>query len=499
MPLLDYQLQPTAKILRCLETKGKGILQVAPCRTGKTYTIAQALREAQEKGFIPQRSTKLASVFWLTEKNVKIQTTRVLAETGVKNFTVESYASLSRSFGEAWLEWVTKIERGETIIEPLWREEEKPDVLVVDECQRTKNPSTSAAMIVVAASQQGIPCILSSATPFVTVAEARTCALATGLTSAYNWPSLANSLAGPRFRPDELNNEAIKRLNTLLEDKGLIVKFENIHYPHRTINNCYLTEFESVGDKEIYARAYLEYLEALAKANKSSPEGIAAIWVAKLKYRQTSELLRKKQTARRAIDLIKTHNRQIIIASNFVETLRAMWKELTEFHHLKKDQIGFVVGSQNELERQKMVDNFQCGKIGVLLATLKAGGVGLSLHHCQPEARPRHVLLPPTWSGIELVQMLGRAHGPTSLSTTHQDVIWLKDTIEVDVAARVKERFSCLKEIVTKKESWVDLFNKEAKDLTQADNEKIHDMLMEETTEKDSEGNDLDCYALDAF
>jgi hypothetical protein len=89
---------------------------------------------------------------------------------------------------------------------------------------------------------------------------------------------------------------------------------------------------------------------------------------------------------------------------------------------------------------------------------MRSGGVGISLHHNSKEGRPRHIIIPPTWSAIDLVQALGRGHRITSISDTTQEVVWYKDTIEETVCERVKAKLNCINASVGRKENWVNVF-----------------------------------------
>lgn len=74
---------------------------------------------------------------------------------------------------------------------------------------------------------------------------------------------------------------------------------------------------------------------------------------------------------------------------------------------LTKDDIphGLITGMQNQDERQKSIDDFQEGKTKYLLATLGAGGTGLTL-----TAARIAVYLQRSWSMIENEQSEGRVH-----------------------------------------------------------------------------------------
>jgi hypothetical protein len=139
------------------------------------------------------------------------------------------------------------------------------------------------------------------------------------------------------------------------------------------------------------------------------------------------------------------------------------------------------LGKQSKKERQKEIDKFQSGKSHFCIFTLKSGGVGLSLHHTDEltkqkvrrkdngwafvedipsiPVRPRKLLGTPTYSAIELVQMLGRTARLTSLSDTEQDMYFFADTVEEHMSELVGNKLQCLGTLVEQKDDWTDLYH----------------------------------------
>jgi hypothetical protein len=137
--------------------------------------------------------------------------------------------------------------------------------------------------------------------------------------------------------------------------------------------------------------------------------------------------------------------------------MRKVYTELVKLG-LSKDKIAFIIGGQTPTKREAQRQLFQTGKADVMLFTMRSGGVGISLHHDTEQGRPRHIIIPPTWSAIDLVQALGRGHRITSISDTTQDVVWYKDTIEEKVCARVEAKLDCINASVGARENWVNVF-----------------------------------------
>jgi len=134
-------------------------------------------------------------------------------------------------------------------------------------------------------------------------------------------------------------------------------------------------------------------------------------------------------------------------------------------------------GPQNRVARQEEIDRFQSGNSRVAMFTFKSGGVGLSLHHTDEwakvdketgnkivKSRQRRAFLAPTYSAIEIVQGLGRAHRLTSLTDTEQTILFYRGTIEEAVYAIVNLKMRCLRKVTQAKESWDSLITEAKKE-----------------------------------
>ncbi len=161
------------------------------------------------------------------------------------------------------------------------------------------------------------------------------------------------------------------------------------------------------------------------------------------------------------------------------ELLADMDLDQVEERTLKELPEPLQLGAQSKEDRQKEIDRFQAGKSLYCLFTMRAGGVGLSLHHTDEltkekvrhkangyavvediakiPVRPRKLFAAPTYSAIELVQSLGRCPRLTSLSDTEQELLFYRGTIEEDVAAIVSQKLRCLSKVVRQREKWADV------------------------------------------
>jgi len=349
------------------------------------------------------------------------------------------------------------------------------------------------------------------------------------------WPAYAEAIAYPN-PPDEYNEAAVERLMADLEE--YVVRVKGVRPQFEAENNIQMIEFQNKEEADYYHQAWERYLAEKARLETlglgGMPVGMALL-VQFLKFRMAAEYCRSNYLVGRMMDSVEQGN-AAVCALSFKATIIAMVMEL-EKRGVKRDQISIIWGggqtqltdkqkarakilslsarqleeqgvTQEELlenldldkvedrvlmeipehlrlgmqsleERTREIDKFQRGETLYCIYTLKAGGVGLSLHHTDEQTkfkcrrkesgyvveediplvptRPREVFVTPTWSPIELVQGVGRAPRLTSLSVTKQHLIYYRGTIEGRVADIAGKGLRCLSKIVKHKESWSDL------------------------------------------
>ena len=462
----DIPFQKTAALeLADKLLKERGALLQAGTGVGKTYITAQALKQVIPTLLEREAPDTPFPVLWIGPAATMIQTQRVLKSYGIAQYVMTlSYSALTspKTGGAMFYQTRTEVTYGQEQIVYDWRECMLPRLVVFDECQALKNEESTRTAIA-----RGLPDsvkrLFISATPYQRVCEARTVMVGVGMRSEYNVLPLSQGTAPSVMRSlATYGNTAAYSPKAMEKVKGVMqpytVNVKGIRFKHKAHTECVLINFQRSEERDAYNNAYNEYLEELFRLRGQTGHGIlAARLVAMQKFRQKAEEIRSPIVAGRAHNAIQEGS-QVIIASNFKNMLRGAWQALTKRYNYDPDRIGFVTGGQTAEQRQRHVDEFQAGKRDVMLLTMQAGGVGISLHHEQDEARPRHIILPPTWSAIDLIQCLGRSHRITSRSNTLQEVLWYRDTIEERVAAVVENKVKCINKAVSAKEQWASLF-----------------------------------------
>lgn len=104
-----------------------------------------------------------------------------------------------------------------------------------------------------------------------------------------------------------------------------------------------------------------------------------------------------------------------------------------------------ITGTQTQEQRVKALDDFQGGKVDILLFTIKAGGVGLTMTRADTI-----VFLQRSWSMVDNLQAEDRIHrlGSEKHESVHIIDIVAPDTIELHQINRIHEKIEMAQEIV---------------------------------------------------
>lgn len=481
--LKKHQIEPVEACVELIRSgkRSTGKLIIGGTGVGKTVIAARATRIAQDNGWLPRETSKLASVMYLGPNPT--QTKRVFYKEGVKNTQFLPYSALRSATGEMWLDWIGKYVRGEMQYIPVWNELELPDFFWYDEVQKLKNPASQQSLCVLAAASLGVPGIALSATPWQKTSEAETIFRITGLCREDNAAIILRDACGSYYLDDNSPSQT-KRVKEYLKERGRLIEIKNARFPFPVKFFTTCVNFRSPVEKQFYAKAYEIYLIERAKHKSGVPQGINAKWVAMQKFWEAAELLKSFQAAEIGVKRFKETGKQIVIACNFITPLRNVWRQLVNLG-VDKKRIAFIIGGQSEAERQKNVDRFQCRE-GVepadfLLMTVASGGTSLDLpHDDDARNRPRHVIVPLCWSVYSFLQLIGRVHRMSSRSLSTEEILIFSDTIEeTDIKPRLDSKIQCIGELQDRKDSFImDIFNKGAdEDINNEIGKSVEDSL----------------------
>lgn len=454
---MPFQIKAAADAALKLQSQ-QGILLQAHAGLGKTYMVLPAIKYLLDNKLLELKSDWPMPILWVAPAAVIPQTLEVINQFGLLGtiFPI-SYAAFRGKMGEKIYWDKTKHPWYETYLYN-WKAMAMPSMVVFDECQGLKNDTSSQTKISWSI-PAGIKRVFISATPYQKVSEARSVVLGVGMNygevpcTTDNITSLLQQIA--RWgRPSSLCQAQMGRLRDAMKPYAVFVP--KVRYKHKTHTRCRLIDFETDAERETYDGYFQAFKRKCEEQMRNANFGANEMLVAMQKFREGAEEVRAGRLAKRAIDTVE-QGRQTIVVCNFVNPMRLVYKELVRLG-LDKDRISHIVGGQTPNQREGQRQKFQQGNADVLLFTMRSGGVGISLHHDRKESRPRHIIIPPTWSAIDLVQALGRGHRITSISDTTQEVVWYKNTIEERVCERVEAKLDCINASVGRKENWVNVF-----------------------------------------
>ena len=469
---MPFQIKAATDAARKLQDK-QGILLQAHAGLGKTYMVLPVIKYLLDRKLIKLQSDWPMPVLWVTPAAVIPQTLEVINQFGlIGTIFPISYAAFRGKLAEKIYWDKTKHPYNNTFLY-TWKAMSMPSLVVFDECQGLKNDSSSQTQLSWSI-PAGIKRIFISATPYQKVSEARSVVQGVGM-ETYNEPCTTETV--PQLlqdiarwgRPTQLCQAQMERLRKAMQPYAVFVP--KVRYKHKTHTRCRLIEFDTAAERKHYDGYFEAFKKKCEEQMRNANFGANEMLVAMQKFREGAEEVR-------AVRMF-----------NFVNPMRLAYKALRN-EGLSEDRISHIVGGQTPTKREAERAKFQEGKSDVLLFTMRSGGVGISLHHNSKEGRPRHIIIPPTWSAIDLVQALGRGHRITSISDTTQEVVWYKDTIEEQVCARVEAKLDCINASVGRKENWVNVFTNGTVQQDIASDNEYQELEDENLTVQEEETNE---------
>ena len=303
----------------------------------------------------------------------------------------------------------------------------KNSLIVFDEAHRCKNYKTGNANLLMCASlvdKQKI--ILLSATLADKPKFFKVFGFVFQLYSRLNYSAYWLKMLSKRYRcppmialnreifPEYGNRMRISELGKLFPQNQIVAK-------------CY--DMDRTSDIEDAYREIEEALEELKQA-ESHASGLAKL----TKARQKVELFKIPTFLEIAKDSLE-NNLSVAIFVNFTETLVSLAESLATGC--------LIYGDQTQEERDKNIESFNQNISPIIIANIKAGGVGISLHDVQG-GHPRISIISPTWSAQDLIQVLGRIHRAGAKTPSLQRIIYCNGTIEEDICQKVNAKLENL-------------------------------------------------------
>lgn len=297
---------------------------------------------------------------------------------------------------------------------------------------------------------QGIKTLLMSATPFTSPMDMRNSGYLLGC-HAFSAPSFwdfcrrhgckpSHFHRGLEFNPESrAAKEHLRRINEFLQDRMVCLTIEDLkdHFGDNVVEPT-LIKLEERDRAEIEA-VYAAMEEEVKKKGHANP------LVDMLRARQRAELLSVPAVADMVEDSVNEGN-SVYVAQSFKDSV---WK----LHDMLRDRIDIreirvLTGDDRQECRTDSVEAFQSDRARVLIATLGAGGLSISLHRTKPEQRPRTSILRPTYKADELLQGLGRIYRAGMIGSVVQRIVLCSGTVEERVFRRLNAKLKNIETLV---------------------------------------------------
>jgi hypothetical protein len=289
----------------------------------------------------------------------------------------------------------------------------------------------------IAAALQDIPTIAASATAATNPMEMRALGFLLGLHGLrdfYSWAEAhgcyQNQWDGWEFGGLDDDIQTIHR--GIFPGKGVRIRIADLgdQFPKTQI----AVELVPVASPDKIDKSYSDVREAIAAVRQKAAgdSSNAEHLTAQLRARQVSELQKIPALVELAKDAL-AEKRSVFIGVNFNDSLDTLKESFGN------EIVAIVRGDQTSEDRERNIAAFQADKARILIANLRAGGVGVSLHDLHGRF-PRTALICPGWSATDLKQALGRVWRSGGKTTSIQRILYAAGTVEETVAARIEEK-----------------------------------------------------------
>lgn len=420
--LLAYQIPALGRLVAALQFCGSA-LDASDTGTGKTYIALAAVRELGKRAFV------------IAPKAVLPSWRRAAKHLGVEVEAI-NYELVRRG----------KTPHGKWLNETQFSWEGLPadSVLIFDEVHRCKGRDTQNSLLLQAARRQGRLTIGLSATCATNPLEMKAIGFLLGLhdgTSKGFWGWVRRWDCKPsRWGGFEFVGGAhtLARLHKeIFPQKGNRVRVADLGdaFPETSIHTQLVDLGLGVAEKvdKIFAEMQ-ESLQELAERSQED-EGENHLTI-RLRARQKVELLKVPAFVELA-DLAIEEGQSVAIFVNFNETLEQIVERLSDYSPV------VIHGGQTAEERQNAIDSFNADKSRVIVANIRAGGVGVSLHDLNGNF-PRHALISPSDSAIDVRQTLGRVWRAGGKTKSTQRILGVEGSIEEKVLANLERKLENL-------------------------------------------------------
>ena len=402
--------------------------------TGKTYTSAALCRLKNRRAFVICPKPVIEN--WYTVLNLfNVEIIGIANYETIKNGKYYESVEMFRGDRRVVCPYIELI-RDDGTIDFEWDLPEDT-MLIFDEAHKGKNHITINSQLLVSTKKilddGAVKLLILSATITDKVDCFRVAAHLLGLSQygkhafrvwlrqlATQYPDLSQIEAIHRIMYPKYGSRMRIRDLKASDDERISTKFKENDVLAQTYQMSPETEQEIVN-------AYQD-IDAAVQALKTKQLGDICFLTIILRARQRIEMLKVPTMILLAMEyLLNEHS--VVIFVNFNETTTSLFQALDDFVQAEfRSFITFIHGGQSVEERNYQIASFQSDRSRLMIANIRAGGVGLSLHDLHGN-HSRVSIISPTWSSIDLKQVIGRIYRADARTNAIQRIVYCKGAV----------------------------------------------------------------------
>jgi len=441
--LLEPQKIHSTKLLNSLHLNGFAF-DASPTGTGKTYCASWI---AKNYG---------SSVVVVCPKSVQKIWVDTLMSFGIENPIVMTIEKLVRGKTEYYT-FGPLMDYFSRSAKQYWKSSDinvnfpSNSLVIMDEVHKCKGKYSLNAESLIAIKNTGHKLLMLSASAATNVTEMKAFGYVTALHSGLNFNNFCkdNGVDFNRFGLGTWDanlkkcKEGMVRIhNTLFDTLGCASRMNRKDFGDIFPDNQVIADGFDIGSNtDKLQSVYNEMEYELSQLDESSMEYSEHHFAIIMKARRQSELVKVPAMVSWIEDMYDEGVSPVVFI-NFRETLQAIEKRLDNSKYSGK--IAKIVGGQTKKQRDDEIEYFQSDTKRICLVMIAAGAAGVSLHDLNGK-HPRHTLINPSFSAINILQSLGRCHRANGKTPVIQRFFFANGvTIEERMRQRVDLRLTNL-------------------------------------------------------
>jgi len=441
--LLEPQKNHATKLLNSLHMNGFAF-DASPTGTGKTYCASWI---AKNYG---------SSVVVLCPKSVQKNWFDTLKSFGIDNPIVMTIEKLVRGKTEYYT-FGPLMDYFSRSAKQYWKSSDinvnfpSNSLVIMDEVHKCKGKYSLNAESLIAIKNAGHKLLMLSASAATNVTEMKAFGYVTALHNGLGFNNFCkdNGVDFNRFGVATWDanlkkcKEGMVRIhNTLFDTLGCASRMNRKDFGDIFPDNQVIADGFDIGSNTDKLKEVYNDMEAeLSQLDESSMQYSEHHFAIIMKARRQSELVKVPAMVSWIEDMYDEGVSPVVFI-NFRETLEAIQKRLDNSKYSGK--IAKIVGGQTQKQRDNEIEQFQSDNKRICLVMIAAGAAGVSLHDLIGNY-PRHTLINPSFSAINILQSLGRCHRANGKTPVIQRFFFANGvTIEERMRQRVDLRLTNL-------------------------------------------------------